>query len=205
MQNRQRGNEATGRRVTLAGLAALAMLASLALAPAQGQTVEWQPQHPSYRHASQVISAWATNDTAAPVDVVLPLLEINYAEPLTLAVEQGVFWRSDPPSNTLADLILWTELDDTLLPWAELPVTPWPWGESVAPWAATTLLFTPGPVTHVRAWAQFTLRPGETVVVGQFVQAQALVLSTPEVSSLTLLGLSAVGCLLSARGRRTRR
>lgn len=199
MGNRQRGNEATGQRVTLAMLAMLALLACLA-APAEGQTIDWQPEHPSHRHVSRVIDAWVENTTPSPIDVVLSDLEITYEKPLTLAVEQGVFWRTDHPSGHLADLILWTQLDDSLLPWAALPIEPWPWGEELAPWASTILMFTPGPVSELRFSAQFTLRPGETVVVGQFARSQALVLSTPEPATLALAAIGAAAVM-----RRTRR
>ena len=188
------------RNLPLAAFAALAIAAMTATA-ARGQTVDWQPEHPSYRHASRVIDAWVENTTASPIDVVLSDLEIAYEKPLTLAVEQGVFWRTDHPTGHLADLILWTELDGELLPWAALPVTPWPWGEELAPWASTVLMFTPGPVSTMRFTAQFTLRPGETVVVGQFAQSQALLLGgTPEPATLAL-----AACGAAAARRRTRR
>jgi len=202
MENRQRGNEATGQRVTLAGLAALAMLASLAIAPAQGQTVEWQPQHPSYRSNSQVIAEWIVNDTPEPIGVTLPILEVTYATPTNVIAEQVTFWRTDPPSTSLLNLVLWTELDNSLLVWGPAPdTTPWPWGEDLAPWASSALFFTPPPgVTFIRAWATFDVRPGETVIAGQFLQSQAELLSTPEPATLALAAAGAAAAM-----RRTRR
>lgn len=170
-----------------------AVLVWSAVAPALAGFPTWRPSDDDYRAHSHNISIWERNDTASPITITLPRVRVSYDDPMDLIAEQTMFWSSDHSAapGSLLNLVLWTETDAGVLAWGAPPPGPWDFG-GLHPYDSSILFFTPGGITFIEAWATFDLRPGETVIAGQFLQSQSTAFRVPEPAVVPMFGLVAL-------------
>lgn len=170
-----------------------AMTIFAAVAPAFAGFPTWRWDDDDYRADSQWVGFWGRNDTSSPIPVTTPRVRVSYDGPMNLIAEQTLFWSSDSTASpeSLLNLVLWTETDAGIIAWGAPPPGPWDFG-GIHPYDSSILYFAPDGITFIEAWATFDIRPGETVIAGQFLQSQSTAFRIPEPAVVPMFALVAL-------------